>query len=450
MEIGKIGAIAFALVLMLQVGVASAQSAVDPTGARAGCMSIPTCIAEYEVYFSHYDSNGCAIYGCREAIMDSDVAVSISVQPQQVDLYGSFQVYGKVFYDSHPNPAADSVSNQKKFKVVTSYSDYDYASLSAKKGKISLASSPSVVDTIFGIFSSKGQQDNGQAAKKAGQQPNSQIVAQQAEANKQESKAYRASDNAKEVAASVSSVAASNQSANSQERIDYIVLSPGETAEVSAYFTAQTPGTKLARITVYSQEASCPINPYIDQACKLVEKQVAQASAKVNVNREAPPQPPQDKPYGTIALRSGWNMVSVPVNSKISMVEVAGACGTASQAWRLAESGYVKEDTLVPGYGYWVKGTKDCKYEVKGESRVRSLEPLNAGWNLIGSLGTAAQFSDLSSGCSVSSGPWHYNTEQKQYEYSSSLQPGKAYWVKVGGACKLGFSYEDQPPAPPQ
>jgi hypothetical protein len=410
------------------------------------CTTLVRCAPGYESYFSGYDSNGCKIFGCRKADSNYNVDVSINVQPQQVDVYNSFQVYGKITYNADSAPTSDRASGQKQFTVVTSYSDYDYA-LSAKKSGILFASSESVLDKVLNIFGSKRQETKQATAEKI--EP-AASVAHSVE-NKQESGAYHASESAQTTAASVSAVAATTQVANAQERVDYITLGTGQTAEVSAYFTAQTPGTKLARITVYSQEPDCPSDPKMDRACKMVDRQVAQASAKISVGSEtAPPQPPQDEATGTMVFHSGWNMVSVPVSAKVPMADVAASCGTASQAWRLGENGYVMEDTLTPGYGYWVKGTRGCKYEVKGDSSAQSLAALRAGWNLVGAFGRAVAFSEISGSCSATAGPWHYNTEQKQYDYSSSLQPGEAYWVKVGGACKLGFAYEDKPPAPPQ
>jgi hypothetical protein len=150
---------------------------------------------------------------------------------------------------------------------------------------------------------------------------------------------------------------------------------------------------------------------------------------------------------GVIKLYSGWNMVSVPANAKVSMADVASTCGTAAYAWRMGQSGYVKEDTLVPGYGYWVKGTKDCLFPVVPQTKQLFVQPgLFSGWNLVGAASNAMQISSNAGDCQITSGPWHYSPSISNYEYSDSLKPGEAYWIRVSSSCTLG---SEQPPVPP-
>ena len=146
-----------------------------------------------------------------------------------------------------------------------------------------------------------------------------------------------------------------------------------------------------------------------------------------------------------ITFHSGWNMVSVPVNTQVSMSDVATSCGTASYAWHLSESGYVKDSALVPGYGYWVKGTKDCDYQVAGGL---STEPmaLFSGWNLVSSPSSKVGVSDYTGTCTVTGGPWHYNPSISNYERASALVPGEEYWYRVSSSCQL---QGETPPAPP-
>jgi hypothetical protein len=177
----------------------------------------------------------------------------------------------------------------------------------------------------------------------------------------------------------------------------------------------------------------------------------AQASASVNVGPTE--QPPSTK--GTIKLYKGWNQISVPVNAKVSMEDVAAKCNSKPYAWRLSESGYSKDRTLVPGYGYWIKSNGDCEYSVTSASNSPyGLASLFAGWNLVGAPGRAVSISDYAGSCTISQGPWYYSygvaesaTSKPQYILSSALEPGRAYWIYADSACRLGG--EDEPPAPP-
>ena len=150
---------------------------------------------------------------------------------------------------------------------------------------------------------------------------------------------------------------------------------------------------------------------------------------------------------GAITFHSGWNMISVPVDLKITMASVADTCGTAAYAWRMDPGGYVQTDTLEPGHGYWIKGTKDCHYQVGVTSKTSSLSSLFTGWNIVGAYSDTVSLSDVKNNCVITAGPWHYNPSINNYEYSSTLAPSQAYWIKVSSPCTL--SANDQPPTPP-
>ncbi|MFA6490065.1 MAG: PKD domain-containing protein [Candidatus Micrarchaeia archaeon] len=409
-------------------------------GAGTTCMTFPTCVVGYTPVFSHYDENGCPVYACKPLDAKTKVDVSISVQPQEVAIYNSFQVSGKITYSTDPAPSQDSASNQRNFKVVTSYSDYGRTvsakESSASKAAIRLSENEGLVEKLVRTV----------LPTKASATAKTAVSSEQSDEEGSDSEKERASST------SVASVAATiaPDKKNSQERVDYITLSPGETTLVSAYFTPRATGTKLATITVYLLDTACPANELMGMPCKQTEKQVAQAMAKVSVIGDTqPPEPPQDEVKGTIALYSGWNMVSVPVDTKVQMADLAASCGSDSVAWKLGPSGYSKEDTLVPGAGYWVRSSGDCKFGVKADTATSAIASLSAGWNLVGALGSEKQVSDFSGNCQITSGPWHYSPSIKNYEYSSSLKPGEAYWVKVPSACSMGSSSDAVPPAPP-
>ena len=400
---------------------ATAQSTTTVSVGSSACTTVPTTCAQGTTpVLSYYDSNGCPVYFC--VPKNTGVGVELYAEPSEVNLYDSFQVYGTITYRNGTASASDSASNQKKFKVVTSLSDS--ASLAPRSRGVSLASSEgSIIDSVIAIVSGRAQ-------------ANTETAAQQ-----------ETSTSASSTSVAEAAVSAGNYS--SQERVDYITLAPGQSARVSAYFTARTPGTKVVHMRVYEFQ----VYPCFAAPCRDGDytRLVSQETAKVKVNnKEKPPQPPEPSQVtGTIAIQPGWNMVSVPVDSKISMQDLAEKCGTPNYAWRLTSSGYVKDDTLVPGYGYWIKASSSCSHEMNGDSYSTSIAELSSGWNLVGSPGTEVSISDYIGSCQITSGPWYYKPEQKEYQYSSKLYSGQAYWIKVASICSLG-STGDQPPQPPQ
>ncbi|MCX8197667.1 MAG: hypothetical protein N3F07_00520 [Candidatus Micrarchaeota archaeon] len=389
------GLVALIAVLLL---VPQAQAKSDER-----CISMAKCALGYEPYFSHLDEFGCEIYGCRPANMPT-VSVSIHAEPSEAQQNQQIFVGGKVSLVS--DGRTDSIY---RLKIITQLSDA--AELSSGK--------PS-------FFASKSIQEG---------------------MGKEEQQSLRVVDSVGKAFPAHASSSGKRQSF--QERIDYMTLSSGESASISAYFTAISPGVKFATISVYYLFSSCNSAG----ACSEQEHLVGQARAKVKVRAEQsePPLPPQDEAKFVLNIKNGWNMVSLPVNSKLSMKELSGKCGTSAQAWLLLPSGYSKEEYLEPGAGYWIKGRRSCEFEVSAPAYSLSLKPLFPGWNLVGAPSSTVKISEYSGDCKIISGPWHYDTSAgaSPYAYSQTLEPGKAYWIKVGSSCRLYGNLEEAPPMPP-
>lgn len=135
-----------------------------------------------------------------------------------------------------------------------------------------------------------------------------------------------------------------------------------------------------------------------------------------------------------IFVKKGWNMVSVPLKNFNMRKEVLFPT-SISNAYKYND-GYVKEDTLKIGRGYWLKFGDDEIISISGGLIPFDTIYVAAGWNLIGSI---------SNNCSVQSiitQPENILTSQF-YEYDNSyigtdtLKSGKAYWIKVNQPGKL-------------
>lgn len=139
----------------------------------------------------------------------------------------------------------------------------------------------------------------------------------------------------------------------------------------------------------------------------------------------------------TIQFQTGWNMFSLPLATSLSYGDIATQCPVASYLWKYdSNSGhYEKVQALQVGYGYWVKMKNSCSVIVNGNSLQNSDHTYSNGWNQIGANTLSVSFGDISSGCTVTSGPWKYNPSTGQYEEATIIEPGKGYLVKVSGDC---------------
>jgi hypothetical protein len=126
----------------------------------------------------------------------------------------------------------------------------------------------------------------------------------------------------------------------------------------------------------------------------------------------------------------GWALVSVPVSSP---------CPYLLPGSYLYRGSYVASETLVAGDGYWQKITHtDLSFAGSGLSEL-SVD-VAYRWNLIGSISSPVAVSDIAStppGVVVSS---FYGYDGSEYYIADSIQPGRAYWVKVSQDATLSLS----------
>ncbi|MFA6213908.1 MAG: PKD domain-containing protein [Candidatus Micrarchaeia archaeon] len=238
--------------------------------------------------------------------------------------------------------------------------------------------------------------------------------------------------------AAQSSGASSEVGANSgQVRVEQITLAPGESQEVSAYFTADHLGTNFAKIAVYVKEGSS----YRLAASDSTKVLVKQGNGGI-------PSPPNESIV--LKFERGWNMVSVPTEYDIQLSDIQAKCGITSAWYYNPVLGqYSAATTFGKGIvGFWMKASSACTYELAAPYAASWSSPLKAGWNLIGAPASEATLSEVSGDCKVASGLWNYSPSLGQYTYSSKLEPGKGYWIKVDAACTLN-DRGDMPPAAP-
>jgi hypothetical protein len=102
-------------------------------------------------------------------------------------------------------------------------------------------------------------------------------------------------------------------------------------------------------------------------------------------------------------------------------------------------AGYISKDTLFNGIGYWLKFPTPIVSRMHGR-RVNSKQiSVNAGWNLIGSITNPVATNNVTSNpTGIIASPFYgYNNG---YSVSTTLEPGKAYWVKVNDFGTLALS----------
>ncbi|MBI5216173.1 MAG: T9SS type A sorting domain-containing protein [Ignavibacteriae bacterium] len=132
-----------------------------------------------------------------------------------------------------------------------------------------------------------------------------------------------------------------------------------------------------------------------------------------------------------IAASDGWNMLSVPVN--VSDNEKSAVYpGATSPAFRY-QAGYAQDDSLDNGVGYWLKfNGAQTLYVPKLSDITAATIPVNALWNMVGSISTPVPVANLGylpdSASVVGSQFFGYNNG---YFTATDINPGKGYWFKA-------------------
>lgn len=130
------------------------------------------------------------------------------------------------------------------------------------------------------------------------------------------------------------------------------------------------------------------------------------------------------------SLNNNWNMVSLAEGVADSSVHTLFPTAL-SHAYSYNGTGYVIATSLAPTRGYWLKFNGDQVVSVTGTPSGGLSIPVTRGWNLIGSSSVHVQTRNISSSPPgiVTSQFFAYNGA---YVIATTIEPGKAYWVKVG------------------
>ncbi|MFI5253536.1 MAG: FlgD immunoglobulin-like domain containing protein [Bacteroidota bacterium] len=144
-------------------------------------------------------------------------------------------------------------------------------------------------------------------------------------------------------------------------------------------------------------------------------------------------------PMNSIAVASGWNMLSVaPIPPPTGNYGKSYLFKSSSSDAFLYNAGYKTTATLSNGPGYWLKYNGAGSEGVPGTPNNSVDISLLNKWNMIGSISTPVATLGL-----AAHPPGTGSLKTAFYGYSGGyvaadfIQPGQAYWVKTDGACIL-------------
>ncbi len=143
-------------------------------------------------------------------------------------------------------------------------------------------------------------------------------------------------------------------------------------------------------------------------------------------------------PAVTLAVNSGWNMVSLPTGK--TNVQIPALFTTAvSKGYYYDGSGYQVSTTMNHALGYWLKCNAGEAIGLDDTPLASDTENVLTGWNMIGAIGSPIAVTGIGSvpGGIITSRFFGY---AGSYAPAETLRPGAGYWVKVNQNGKLALS----------
>jgi hypothetical protein len=136
-----------------------------------------------------------------------------------------------------------------------------------------------------------------------------------------------------------------------------------------------------------------------------------------------------------IQMNSGWNMISLPLLGDDSTVNNLFPTAT-SDAYAYIAGNYLVKDTLRNGQGFWLKFNDTQSVIFYGLPHTIDTIDVVAGWNLIGLLSNPVLVNSINTipAGIIIGDIFGY---QNSYTVADTLEPAKAYWVKVSENGKM-------------
>ena len=144
-----------------------------------------------------------------------------------------------------------------------------------------------------------------------------------------------------------------------------------------------------------------------------------------------------------IALKAGWNMVSVPVVPGDTTVSSVFPSAQAVYTWDPATRSYYMPTDVEPEKGYWVAVIADTNITMTGVIVSTWTSSLTAGWNMIGSIyGKDVDFTDPydNPDGSVQGFAYWWDPSTRSYALTYTLESKKGYWAAATQNCQLTLS----------
>ena len=134
----------------------------------------------------------------------------------------------------------------------------------------------------------------------------------------------------------------------------------------------------------------------------------------------------------SIPVSAGWNLLSLPVKVQNGASSVLFPSSVSAAYIFRQSAGYVAEDTLRNGEGFWLKFPSAELVILEGDTVSADTTEVTTGWNIIGGLSLPAGVSAIQTNPpGIIASQFFGYVPGGGYQPDTVLQPGRGYWVKA-------------------
>ena len=139
-------------------------------------------------------------------------------------------------------------------------------------------------------------------------------------------------------------------------------------------------------------------------------------------------------------LKTGWNMVSVPLVADDMSRDAVFPGVAAVYTWNPVTKSYTVPTVIEPDKGYWVAATVEDTITVTGEPVEDWTQDVALGWNMIGStygdaLATSYLTTETTPDPLQRTAIYSWNPDTKSYQGVSVITQGWGYWLASAADC---------------
>ena len=210
--------------------------------------------------------------------------------------------------------------------------------------------------------------------------------------------------------------------------IDYPLAYQTSTLGLPITVTINLPTGVILRITDPYTGSFLNIGPFIGQVIATIPGTYTQWFTRALLKMEYNNIIPSAATQSSFSINNDWNILSVPLTAS----DMTGTTPfpTAISPFYSYNSGYNQVTTLENGKGYWAKFDSSQTVTITGFYVPVTEISVNQGWNLIGPFAYNVVVSGITTvPPNILSSPF-YGFEGI-YIISTTLLPGKGYWIKA-------------------